>query len=288
MAALGNPASTSSLVGIYTIDAMPSLNFQAGSILTGVVLSPASFIFLNSTVTTSSSSGSLSSSQITGGYITRSGPVANFTDTTDTGTNIVNAFNLLGGVPPGTSAYLLIKNTTNFTETIVGGAGVTISGGSVINANSEGSFVVQPQTSSSVTITLASVGNGQSSLPNTQFTSSSSASSSTVLTATQVSGANQTYLLMNGATSSSSLAVLPTAANLIAAFPNATVGSNWVFRILNASSSGFNWTLSSSAGSTITGSGTVSSSTWREYAATVTSTSTSAVSFQYVGSGTYS
>src|SRR5579862_3907680 len=80
---------------------------------------------LNITPVTVSSGSTLSGAGIVGGIITRTGPTAAFTDTTDTAINIINA------LPTNTlnqSWQLLVANLTNFQMTVAAGVGVTLSG----------------------------------------------------------------------------------------------------------------------------------------------------------------
>jgi hypothetical protein len=69
---------------------------------------------------------------IAGGIITRTGPIAGFTDTTDTADNIIQA--LLGNAPDvesvqGTAFELLVQNTVAFAHTFAAGVGVVAGAG---------------------------------------------------------------------------------------------------------------------------------------------------------------
>lgn len=77
---------------------------------------------LNTAVTTVGN-GTLTAAALLGGLITRTGPVAAFTDTTDSAANIVAAIGVfsLGGTFP-----ITYKNVTAFTSTLAAGANVTV------------------------------------------------------------------------------------------------------------------------------------------------------------------
>lgn len=90
-------------------------------------------------------------------FITRSGPTANFSDTTDTAANIVAA---LVGAVVGTGFMVRILNTTTVVQTIAGGSGVTVSGTATIAAGAWRDFVGDITDVTSPVITLTSQGGG--------------------------------------------------------------------------------------------------------------------------------
>src|ERR1700694_4480540 len=69
-------------------------------------------------------------------YIIRTGPGANYTDTTDTAANIVAGMQIaLPNTPlTGFSWTTRYLNNTNFVQTIAGGTNVSISGGTSVSA----------------------------------------------------------------------------------------------------------------------------------------------------------
>jgi len=101
-------------------------------------------------------------------------------------------------------------------------------------------------------------------------------------------GADDVVLAMTGALAAGAVATTDTAANIIAAIPQAQryVGSNYKLRVINESAGAFTWTLAAGAGVTITGTATVAQNTWREYVVTMASATT--ITLQNVGTGTYS
>lgn len=86
--------------------------------------------------------GTITAAGIYGGITTRSGTqIAAFTDTTDTAAAIIALLNA-GSAIVGQSAYYTYVNNTTFPATIAGGTGVTITGATVVPANSWIRYVV--------------------------------------------------------------------------------------------------------------------------------------------------
>lgn len=78
------------------------------------------------TAITTVGNGTLTAAAIVGGLITRTGPVANYTDTTATASDILNAINATITPYVGYTFEVDIKNGTSFTETLAAGTGVTL------------------------------------------------------------------------------------------------------------------------------------------------------------------
>lgn len=96
--------------------------------------------------------------QMTGGIIRRFSPAANFTDSTDTATNIVNA---IPGAVPLQTFPLIIANLGSGIMTIAGGTGVTLAGTTTIGSAATALFLGQITGSAAVTLTrLFQWGNG--------------------------------------------------------------------------------------------------------------------------------
>lgn len=261
-----------------------TLSFLNGAVIQNAVISPAPFVFISSTITNATGI-TLAAASIAGGYITRSGPVAAFTDTTDTAVNIIAAYNGYGGVPVGTVSNLIIKNTTNFNETLTGGTGVTFPTGNIVPPNSTAYFQVAPTSTTAVTISLSNVSNGSVYLGNTQYTAAVNTTSFTA-TAPQVAGAVLTTLNLTGTLAGAASITLPTAANLIAGIPNAGLGTSYRLRIINSSGGAFVWTVVTNTGLTLSGTLTIAQNTWRDFDVIIGSAST--VTVQAVGTGTQS
>lgn len=77
---------------------------------------------INTAITTVGA-GTLTAAALLGGVITRTGPVAAYTDTTDTAAAIVTA---IGSFNLGATFFATIKNATAFTQTLAAGTGVTL------------------------------------------------------------------------------------------------------------------------------------------------------------------
>jgi hypothetical protein len=95
---------------------------------------------VNSAVSTATGT-TLTAAQIVGGIINRTGTSAGFTDTTDTAVNLVAAI----GIPSaqiGFSFNFTIINNTLYAQTLTGGTGVTVSGVTVIPANTIVQYLV--------------------------------------------------------------------------------------------------------------------------------------------------
>ena len=89
----------------------------------------------------------------------------------------------------------------------------------------------------------------------------------------------------NGSTSGNITLTTPTVAQMVAAFPNWTVGSSYLLAIVNAGT-GNNVVLGAGTGWTITGTATVSNNTWRKFVLTLTSATV--ITATMVEVGTYS
>ena len=119
---------------------------------------------------------------------------------------------------------------------------------------------------------------GNSALPITQFTTAAITVSGT-FAAGQLTGADYTTFSNSSATPGT--VTSRTAAQMYGDIPNAFVGQTYLLRIIQTGGG----TLTFGAGSnvTITGTATVSTSTWREFVTTLVSATS--VVFQNVGSG---
>ena len=106
--------------------------------------------------------------------------------------------------------------------------------------------------------------------------------------ASQISGAAQTFFLLTGTLGSGQALTLPTVANLLAALPasviNTPIGLTWQLRVINNSSGAFPWTVTTNTGWTLSGVQTVANGTFRDYVLTITSATTATLTS--VGGGT--
>lgn len=129
----------------------------------------------------------------------------------------------------------------------------------------------------------------ESAQPNADYNTSTATTATTLNAATQLTGgAKDVVLAMTGTLAAGATATTDTAVNIIAAIPQAQryVGFTYILRIVNESSGAFSWTIAGGTGVTITGTATIAQNTWREYLVKIATTTT--VTFQNVGTGTYS
>lgn len=102
--------------------------------------------------------GTITGTGIVGGLTTRSGAQAAtaFTDTTDTAANIITA---QANAHVGISWMWYYQNTTNAPATITGGANVTVSGVTVVPANTTAEYLVTYTAANTITIVGFGVNN---------------------------------------------------------------------------------------------------------------------------------
>lgn len=108
------------------------------------------------TVIATAGNGVLTAAALVGGQINRSGPVAAYTDTTDTAANIVAA---LPGFLVGAQFNVVFKNATIYPQTLAAGAGVTLPGTVLVPPLSESNyFATVGGTAAVPTVTFTHVG----------------------------------------------------------------------------------------------------------------------------------
>lgn len=208
--------------------------------------------------------GTLTAAAIDGRLITRSGPTAAYTDTTDTAAAIVasitNAF-------VGQSFYISIKNTVPFNQTIAAGTGVTLAGGNtIVPPNSEGRFLVSLTSLTAVTLTSV----------NTPRLSAKALEAIVGLT-TVGAGTITAAGIVAGVTARSGPTAAftdttDTAAAIIAAQPNARIGDSWEWTYQN--NVNFLATLANGTGVTVSGVTAVPGQTSVRYLVTYTAAAT--------------
>lgn len=107
------------------------------------------------------------------------------------------------------------------------------------------------------------------------------------MTTAQMVGSRQVVLKLTGALGAGANLTTETAANIIAAIPNAYVGQTYRLKIINANAAAFAWTVTAGAGVTLSGTlHTVTANAWREYE--VKYTGTGAITLESIGTGTWS
>ncbi len=103
------------------------------------------------TANTTVGASTLTAASFFGGYITRSGSTAAYTDTTPTITALVGAIPS-GELVTGLAWELTIKNNTSFVQTLTAGTGGTLSGITSIPPFSVGTFLVTINSTSTYTM----------------------------------------------------------------------------------------------------------------------------------------
>ena len=186
--------------------------------------------------------GTLTAASIVGGLITRTGSTAAYTDTTATAALIVAA---VSGAVAGQSWYLVIKNTVGFNETIAAGSGVTLTGQTIVPPNSVGVFLVTLTSLTAVSIRGVGV-YGMTKLPLEANTAITTVGAGTLSAA----GIVGRLITRSGSTAAYSDAT-DTAANIIAALPNANIGDSFEFTVKNTVA--FAETITAGTGVTLAG-----------------------------------
>lgn len=222
--------------------------------------------------------GTITAALLANGIMTRTGPVADFTDTTDTGT----ALDLLLGVPAvGTAFEFTYKNTVAFAATIAGGTGITVSGRTVIPGNSIVEFLLTKTAAN--TFTLFGIGVQQQGIFGANaFIATPDDGTTQTLTAAMVIGGNTTYhVSVSGATPS---LTLPLGTAMDTALPDMRPGQSYTLRVINKNSG--NTTIVTNTGWTLSGGTLVlATNTWKEFV--VTKTGTGTYTGVNVGTGTF-
>lgn len=124
--------------------------------------------------------------------------------------------------------------------------------------------------------------------PNFAYHADSSITAHVLTAANLTGGATGVTLAMTGTLTAGETGTTDTAVNIIAAIPVAQryVGFTYKLRVINESSGAFAWTVAGGTGVTVTGTATVAQDTWREFMVKIASTTT--VTLQNIGTGTYS
>lgn len=220
--------------------------------------------------------GTITAAGIVGQNTSRGGAQsgAAFTDTTATAALIIAA--LPAGVATGTSLVWTYRNTTNAQATLAGGSGVTLSGMTIVPANTWVSYLVTYVAAGDVTI--AAIASG-TNIPLNAAQYATEALESAAITNTSVAGANVCHFINTGTTPGN--LQFPTAADLVAAIPNAAAGFKYTLLIRNGSGGANTATITTNTGITLTGTMTIAQNVTRTFV--VTLTSLTAVTVQSMG-----
>ncbi len=226
-----------------------------------------------STPITTAGNGTLTAAALVGGQIGRTGPVAAYTDTTDTAANIVTA---LGGFVLGQTFQVRLKNATAFVQTLQGGTGVTfVPAASVVPPLAAGNyFGTVGGTAASPTIVLTHEQTGaiytSSRVADEQSVALNTVGAGTVLAASVNAG-----VTARGGTQIAAFAdTTDTAANIIAGVSalSAVVGSAVEWTYVNNTI--FPATIGGGTGVTVSGATIVPANSWVKYLVTYTAAAT--------------
>lgn len=223
--------------------------------------------------------GTLTAAALLGGFITRTGSVAAYSDTTSNGTLLDSALGT--DAITGFSRTIQIKNGVGFAETILGGVGVTVSGRVVIPGNSVGTFLLTR--TGTATYTLVGISAvAQGTFDQQSFVATPDDGTTQTLTAAMIVGGNLTYHVSVGGTTPS--LTLPLASAVDTALPDLKTGQSFTLRIINTNSG--NTTIVTNTGWTLSGGTLVlATNTWKEFV--ITKTGTATYTGVNVGSGTF-
>lgn len=105
-----------------------------------------------------------------------------------------------------------------------------------------------------------------------------------VATAAEIASARENVMDLTGTLAGAANVTTDTAAAIIAAIPNAKVGSTCQLRVINNSSGAFAWTLVAGNNVTVDGTASIAQHTYRDFLISVASSTT--VTIQNIGSGT--
>lgn len=197
-----------------------------------------------------------------------------FTDTTDTAAAIIAA--LPAGLTTGTSFLWTYENNTDGDATLAAGATVTLTGNVIVPKLKWAQYLVTKTSATAVSIVFVTSGD-QVPLPYAQFTTT--ALEGLTITVAGITGAQICNVINTGTTPAS--LNLPTAAQIVAAIPNAKVGLTYMLNYRNGSGSANTATLTTNTGLTLTGTMTIAQNVTRTFQ--VTLTSLTAVTFQSMG-----
>jgi hypothetical protein len=94
------------------------------------------------------------------------------------------------------------------------------------------------------------------------------------LTGPQMAGAQEVVVDMTTNLGGAGTLNTATAAQIIAAIPNAVVGMTYSLRIINHSAGAFAWTLTAGANVTVNGTATINQNTFRDFVVTIATATT--------------
>ena len=231
---------------------------------------------VNTSISTAGA-GTLTTAGLLGGLITRTGPTADYTDTTETAANIQAAWSTGAS---GAEIIVHHKNDVGFTCTLAAGSGVTLAGITKVPPNSTLAMQMRWTGSNTITITGFAV-SPNDSMPNELVTTLNATAGT--LAAGKVSGARSVTMISSNATPGSQ--ALRTVAQMLTDIPNAKVGTTWRVRIANSGAGTLTLATDASTQWTMSGTMTVAQNTFRDFVFSITGATAGTVTS--VGVGTY-
>jgi hypothetical protein len=225
--------------------------------------------------------GTLTAAAVLGGQIARTGPVAAFTDTTDTAANLVAG---LGGFQAGQAFLFMVKNGTAFVQTLAGGTGVTLPAAILVPPFSAGwYFGTVGGTAAAPTVAVAHITTGPINVA-AAVAAPQALALNTVGAGTITAAGFNAGITTRGGTQIAAFAdTTDTAANLVAGLSaiSTTDGTSAEWTYVNNTI--FPATLGGGTGVTISGQTVVPANSWARYLAS--RTSATAVVLTCVGQG---
>lgn len=225
----------------------------------------------NTTITTVGN-GTLTAAALVGGQISRSGPTAAFTDTTDTAANILTADG--GTFIAGDVFIIRIKNLTAFPQTITAGSGVTWSAVTVIPPFSVGNyFATLGGTAAAPTFAISHMSTTPTFLAGAVVSPSATALTTVGAGTVTAAGIAGGVTLRSGSTAAFS-DTTDIADNIIAAgFSSASaIGASFTYTYVNNTVAVA--TLGGGTGVTVSGVTVIPPNSWAEYIVTYTAADT--------------
>lgn len=269
---MSNPALVGNeLLQVQGVSAngFPSATTQQTTTGAIAALASSETSFVSTNITTVGN-GTLTAAGLVGRQIVRTGPVANYSDATDTAAAIVAAFP--GGLAAG-SNIVNIKNGTAFTQTITAGTGVTLPLTVLVPPYSIGVYALAPTSTTAVTFTHIGtwpIANGQI-LTQPAVTSLSTVGAGTIAAASFTTG----ITVRSGSQSGTPFTdTTDTAANIIAACANLVnkIGASFIYYYGNSTNAVA--TLTGGIGVTVSGVTAIPANTIGAYLITYTAAAT--------------
>lgn len=216
------------LVGNEILYVVPiQTNGQPGAILEQVTTAQVAALASNfgndsPTNITTTVGTTLPAAALLTGLINRTGPTANYTDTTDTAAAIATA---VGASNYPVSFYVDIKNATAFTQTISAGTGVTFSSNNILAPNSVSEYLVVLASATAATFNHVFT----TAIDNQTLEVTTALTTVGAGTITGAGIAGKVTTRSGAQTGTPFTDTTDTAANIIIGQPNAHVGDSWEY-----------------------------------------------------------